>query len=131
MLENMAEKEPVTNVELPKSSPTKEEISAGSAFVPLPPSTSVDVEITHDEPEPNQEQNSTSGVELPEIEEVDEEAGMSDIEIEFRELVNGLLAAGVEPSDMMDDPRWEDITERAAAIGFETWPVFLELAAMG
>ena len=55
----------------------------------------------------------------------------SDIEIEFRELVNGLLAAGVEPSDMMDDPRWEDITERAAAIGFETWPVFLELAAMG
>jgi hypothetical protein len=55
---------------------------------------------------------------------------MSEIEIEFRELVNGLLAAGVEPSDMMDDPRWEDISERATAVGFETWPVFLQLAAM-
>jgi hypothetical protein len=64
--------------------------------------------------------------------EVVEEAGepMSDIEIEFRELVNGLLAAGVDPSDMMDDPRWENINERATAVGFETWPVFLELATM-
>ena len=131
MLENMAETEPITNIELPKSSPTKEDISSGSAFVPLPTSTDGDNESSNNIPEAQQEQSPSSGVELPEIEEIDEQAGMSDIEIEFRELVNGLLAAGVEPSDMMDDPRWEDITERAAAIGFETWPVFLELAAMG
>jgi hypothetical protein len=55
---------------------------------------------------------------------------MSNIEREFRELVTGLLAAGVAPSDVMDDPRWEDLNERASAEGFETWPVFLQLAAM-
>ncbi len=58
------------------------------------------------------------------------EAPMEDIEIEFRDLVNGLLAAGVDPTEMMDDPRWEEINERAAAAGFETWPVFLQLATM-
>lgn len=131
MLENMTDPAPVTNVTLPKPSPTKQDISAGSVFVPLPPSTTDEVELSNDDIETEKEQTQTADVELPEVEEVDEEAGMSDIEIEFRELVNGLLAAGVEPSDMMDDPRWEDITERAAAIGFETWPVFLELAAMG
>lgn len=131
MLENITDPAPVTNVTLPKPSPTKEDISAGSVFVPLPPSTTDEVELSNDDIETEKEQTQTADVELPEVEEVDEEAGMSDIEIEFRELVNGLLAAGVEPSDMMDDPRWEDITERAAAIGFETWPVFLELAAMG
>ena len=131
MLENMTDSVPVTNVTLPKPSPAKEDISAGSVFVPLPPSTTDEVELSNDDIETEKEQTQTADVELPEVEEVDEEAGMSDIEIEFRELVNGLLAAGVEPSDMMDDPRWEDITERAAAIGFETWPVFLELAAMG
>ena len=67
---------------------------------------------------------------LPEIQNESKEPEMSEIEIEFRELVTGLLAAGVEPSDMMDDPRWEDISERATAVGFETWPVFLQLAAM-
>ena len=131
MLENIAESEPVANVELPKSSPAKEDISAGSVFVPLPPPAAGDNELSNQKPDTLQEELPNSGVELPEIEEVDEEAGMSDIEIEFRELVNGLLAAGVEPNDMMDDPRWEDITERSAAIGFETWPVFLELVAMG
>ncbi|MGY8698854.1 MAG: hypothetical protein ACKVHC_04030, partial [Candidatus Poseidoniales archaeon] len=58
------------------------------------------------------------------------EPEMSNIEREFRELVTGLLAAGVAPSDMMDDPRWENLNERASAEGFETWPVFLQLAAM-
>ncbi len=131
MLENMVEPEPITNVSLPKTSPAKEDVSAGSVFVPLPTSAADDAELSNDNTETLEEQTQTSSVELPEVEKVDEEAGMSDIEIEFRELVNGLLEAGVEPSDMMDDPRWEDITERAAAIGFETWPVFLELAAMG
>ena len=131
MLENMVESEPIKNVSLPKTSPAKEDISTGSVYVPLPTSAADDAELSNDNTETTEEQTQTSGVELPEVEKVDEEAGMSDIEIEFRELVNGLLAAGVEPSDMMDDPRWEDITERAAAVGFETWPVFLELAAMG
>jgi hypothetical protein len=55
----------------------------------------------------------------------------SEIEIEFRSLVSELLASGIEPSEMMDDPRWNSINERATAVGFETWPVFLELTSMG
>ena len=74
-------------------------------------------------------EETTENVPVPVIEEEPEEQ-MSDIEVEFRELVNGLLAAGVEPNEMMDDPRWEDINERATAVGFETWPVFLQLATM-
>ena len=69
-------------------------------------------------------------VEIPVIEEEEEIVEMSDVEIEFRALVTELIEAGVEPSDMMDDPRWEDISERAMATGFETWPVFLQLTAM-
>ena len=53
------------------------------------------------------------------------------IEIEFRALVSELLASGIEPSEIMDDPRWNSINERATAVGFETWPVFLELTSMG
>ena len=54
----------------------------------------------------------------------------TEIEVEFRALVTELLANGVEPSDMVDDPRWEPINERAAAVGFETWPVFMELTSV-
>ena len=133
MLENMAEQEDVKDVELPKSSPSHEDISAGTAFVPLPPSAKKSVtqsEPIPDSPEIKFDDSPASDVQLPEVQDVIEEPEMSEIEIEFRELVTGLLAAGVDPSDMMDDPRWEDISERATAVGFETWPVFLQLAAM-
>ena len=81
---------------------------------------------------PNEEvQENLANVAIPEVEDEDEEIiEMSDVEIEFRALVTELLEAGIEPSDMMDDPRWEDISERAMAIGFETWPVFLQLTAV-
>ena len=62
---------------------------------------------------------------------VEPEIQQSEIEIEFRALVSELLSSGIEPSDMMDDPRWNSINERATAVGFETWPVFLELTSMG
>jgi hypothetical protein len=71
-----------------------------------------------------------SNVQIPEVVEAEPEIEMSDVEIEFRTLVTELMEAGLEPSDMMDDPRWEDISERAMAIGFETWPVFLQLTAV-
>jgi len=134
MLENMAEQEEVKDVALPKSSPSHEEISAGTAFVPLPPSAK-NTNVKEPETIPSDTESSidnsfSNDVQLPEIQNESKEPEMSEIEIEFRELVTGLLAAGVEPSDMMDDPRWEDISERATAVGFETWPVFLQLAAM-
>lgn len=71
-----------------------------------------------------------ANVKIPEVVETEPEIEMSDVEIEFRALVTELMEAGVEPSDMMDDPRWEDISERAMASGFETWPVFLQLTAV-
>ena len=51
------------------------------------------------------------------------------IEREFRALIQELLDAGVDPSDMMTDPRLEEITERAMAQNFETWPVFMQLVS--
>jgi len=79
--------------------------------VPLP-------SVTH-------ETESTEEVSPPVVEEP-----QSEIEIEFRALVTELIANGVEPSDMVDDPRWDSINERAAAVGFETWPVFMELTSV-
>ena len=112
MIEEMVlEVEEVTNVELPKTSQQSQ-----PEPVKLP---SGDV------------QENLANIAIPENEEEDEKVvEMSDVEIEFRALVNELLEAGIEPSDMMDDPRWEDISERAMAIGFETWPVFLQLTAV-
>ena len=104
-------------------------------FVPLPPGMNSEEsepegEILAVATQPEQvETVDTGNVPIPEP-EPEPEPEMSNVEREFRELVTGLLAAGVDPKDMMDDPRWEDLTERAAAEGFETWPVFLQLAAM-
>lgn len=64
------------------------------------------------------------------IPEPEPEEPQSEIEIEFRALVSELIAQGVEPSEMVDDPRWDSINERAAAVGFETWPVFMELTSV-
>ena len=139
MLAEMAietDSEEQVSVELPTAGPTDEEqVSVPEhAFIPLPPGAQQKPEAT---PEPVLEAfveesatPSSGDVPIPEV-EPEPEPEMSEIEREFRELVTGLLAAGVEPSQMMDDPRWDNITERATAAGFETWPVFLELAAMG
>ncbi len=103
------------------------------AFVPLPPGS----QVTETEPTPVEmnlpaetavEETPTS-IPIPEP-KPEPEPEMSEVEREFRELVTGLLAAGVAASDIMDDPRWENLNERAAAEGFETWPVFLQLASM-
>ena len=51
------------------------------------------------------------------------------IEREFRAIIQELLDAGVDPSDMMTDPRLEEITERSLAQNFETWPVFMQMVS--
>ena len=116
MLEEMAsEVEEVVNVELPfahqKTEKAAEPIKSNDESLDAP-------------------QSPVENVQIPEIVEAEPEIEMSDVEIEFRALVTELMEAGVEPSDMMDDSRWEDISERAMAIGFETWPVFLQLTAV-
>ena len=116
MLEEMAsEVEEVVNVELP--------------FAQVKPENTVEPAELVDQ-SPSSPQSPVENVQIPEVVEAEPEIEMSDVEIEFRALVTELLEAGVEPSDMMDDSRWEDISERAMAIGFETWPVFLQLTAV-
>ena len=56
-----------------------------------------------------------------------EEDDLPAVEREFRNLVTELMAAGVEPGAMMDDPRWEDLNERAVAGGVDSWGIFVSM----
>ena len=75
--------------------------------------------------------------EIPTIEQVElpepeiEENTQSELEIELRAFFQELIDAGVEPSSFMDDPRWENLSERSLAESLETWPILLEMTAMG
>ena len=110
--------------------------SAPKEIVNVELPTKRDGDVTHsveqhtEDSKPETAKEKIDQVVIPEVDETDGLIEMSDVEIEFRALVTELSEAGVAPSDMMDDPRWEDISERAMAIGFETWPVFLELTAV-
>jgi len=94
--------------------------------VPLPPTDEGEPDTSPTEP-PAQE--APSSVELPEIEE--ELVEISELEAELRAFFQELIDAGVEPSEFMDDPRWEDLNERAIAENLETWPILLQMTAMG
>ena len=52
---------------------------------------------------------------------------VSDIEREFRGIISTMMEEGIEASEMMGDARFAEISERAEAIGFETWPIFMEM----
>ena len=64
---------------------------------------------------------------LPPVPAAPPEPEMSPIEAEFRGLIQELMDAGVEPGDMMDDPRWEDLNERAVAAELNAWALFVEM----
>ena len=137
MTEEILTEEPeLASLPLPPTESKPKKADGEHVFIPLPPGAETaeqerpptELPETPAEPEMLTEPSSNN---VPIPEPVPEpEPEMSNIESEFRELVTGLLAAGVAPSDMMDDPRWENLNERASAEGFETWPVFLQLAAM-
>lgn len=93
--------------------------------VPLPPSAEPANEEVAEAPPAAQTEN----IELPEV--MEEEPEISELEVELRAFFQELIDAGVEPSAFMDDPRWEDISERAVAEGLETWPILLQMTAMG
>ena len=97
--------------------------------VPLPPTaTSPDEADDAVIDETSTEVGETKNLELPET--VEEVVEVSEIERELRAFFQELIDAGVEPSAFMDDPRWEDISERAIAEGLETWPILLQMTAM-
>lgn len=104
-------------------------IDAPALEVPLPsteaegdaspsPPTSDDAPTA---PTDNADTPTHEDVSLPAAEEDD----MPAVEREFRDLVTELMAAGVEPGAMMDDPRWEDLNERAVAAGVDSWGIFV------
>ena len=91
--------------------------------MPLPPVDSGEAVAVEDKvPEESKE------VELPEV--IEETVEISEMETELRAFFQELIDAGVEPAAFMDDPRWEDISERAIAEGLETWPILLQMTAM-
>ena len=124
--------EDVETVPLPDGgSDENPEVVEEATAVPLPSSADEDGQSatappsTTDQPE----SEATSDVELPEPEP--ETVDMSDLEAEIRAFFQELIDAGVEPSAFMEDPRWEDMAERALAEGLESWPILLEMTAMG
>lgn len=102
------------------------EKSEEEAPVPLPPTGEVEADASPAEP-PAPE--TPASVELPAVEE--EVVEISELEAELRAFFQELIDAGVEPSEFMDDPRWEDLNERAIAENLETWPILLQMTAMG
>ena len=111
--------------------------------VPLPPSASppepaIEPELPEQAsevvaaptvPSGTEEVENKENVELPEAVEQAEE--ISELETEVRRFFQELIDAGVEPSEFMDDPRWEDLNERCIAEGLESWPILLQMTAMG
>ena len=124
-VQELPQTDEATTVPLP---PTAASVNAeeAAAPVPLPATDEVQAEPTPTAPPVAEEQ---ATVELPENEE--EVVEMSDLEAELRTFFQELIDAGVEPSAFMDDPRWEDLNERAIAEGLETWPILLQMTAMG
>ena len=116
--------------------------AAEQAEVPLPPGSTSNASPEDEKervplpsaaapqatPEEGEKPEETKALELPEV--VEEVVQISEIEAELRAFFQELIDAGMEPSEFMDDPRWEDISERAIAEGLETWPILLQMTAM-
>lgn len=47
----------------------------------------------------------------------------------FRNVVIELLAEGLEPSELMGDPRFAEASEFCEAAGVDTWPLFMKLTS--
>jgi hypothetical protein len=122
------------DVPLPPSASTESAPPAEEASAPLPPSMNdspgetVELPAESAPAETGPAEEETKALELPEV--VEEAVEISEIETELRAFFQELIDAGVEPSAFMDDPRWEDISERAIAEGLETWPILLQMTAM-
>ena len=54
----------------------------------------------------------------------------SGLESEIRALISTMLEEGIEPSNMMEDGRFDILNERALAVNLEVWPIFLEMVSI-
>ena len=128
------------------SQPEEHEVEVGEVeHVPLPPSeTAVEVE---DVPLPNNQYTDDIETSAPEesvhseepdveevaIEEAPEEEAepQSEVEIEFRAFIQEKMDAGADVSEFMDDPRWEELNERAIANQLDTWSILVDMTSIG
>ena len=121
--------EPVS-VPLPATAKPDPAPAQAETPVPLPPTPGeASTESPAEEAPGDGESSGSENIDLPEA--VEEAEEISELEVELRAFFQELIDAGVEPSAFMDDPRWEDISERAVAEGLETWPILLQMTAMG
>ena len=88
--------------------------------------------VPADEPVPIPEPELTSGDapipknETPRTIPVPSDGGVVDA---FRNVVQELLAEGMEAGDMMGDPRFAEASEFCEAAGVDTWPLFMRLTS--
>ena len=88
--------------------------------------------VPADEPVPIPEPELTSGdAPIPKNETsrtipVPSDGGVVDA---FRNVVQELLAEGMEAGDMMGDPRFAEASEFCEAAGVDTWPLFMRLTS--
>jgi len=66
-----------------------------------------------------------------EVAQEEESEPQSEIEIEFRAFIQEKIDSGIEVSEFMADPRWEEMNERAIAIQLDTWSILVEMTSIG
>ena len=113
---------PSANTETSTSGEPQIEIPIIEPSVPIPsPATSEEKEVASNETEEEE----------VEIVEEEPQEPMSEIEMEFRSFIEEKLEQGTEVSDFMEDPRWEELNERAIAIQLDTWSILVEMTSIG
>lgn len=137
-------------VETPEEEPQPvEEATDEIEQVPLPPSArneegkekieendSTEVELPQKEAVPDipiepaseVDESDSTEIELPQEEESEPQ---SEIEIEFRAFIQEKIDSGIEVSEFMEDPRWDEMNERAIAIQLDTWAILVEMTSIG
>ena len=141
--------EPVEEVHSEEPEPTVvepqhvEQTTEEIEHVPLPPSAgdeeseveTEEIESTDEvisdipiEPAIEVEENDSTEEEVPQEEESEPQ---SEIEIEFRAFIQEKIDSGIEVSEFMADPRWEEMNERAIAIQLDTWSILVEMTSIG
>ena len=71
----------------------------------------------------------TKEPEIPKITPEPEDAPSDTPEGEFRRLVKWMISLGHEPSEIMEKPEFQEVSERAIAAGVNTWELFLKLTS--
>lgn len=108
----------VNEVPLPSQSTEESEASAPEKSEP-----------SASEPSGQHDESIAEEIEAEAIEE--ETEPQSEIEIEFRAFIQEKLDAGMEVSEFMEDPRWEELNERAIANQLDTWTILVEMTSIG